>query len=248
MRAALCALPTYATWDDHDYATNDQFGATSNADQARAVFCEYHAQPFGDGQSGIYLRFRRGPIEVFLLDTRTFANRTESPLAAGEQSLLGPQQLAWLQEGLRASTAKFKVLASGMVWNGAVRSGKPDCWGRWLAERNGLLNWLREDRIDGVVLVSGDVHRARLIMHPVADLVGYDLPELISSPLAQNPLESNNVDVPGLVFDAGEHECVLLLRAARTPLGARLTARFVTGDGREILVRDFAHSSLRCPQ
>ena len=245
IRAALRAIPNYTSWDDHDYAANDQYGDIPNAQYAREVFLEYHAQPTAAEDNGIYLRFRRGPMEVFMVDPRTFANSGESPLAPGERTLLGAKQISWLQEALLASTAPFKVLASGMVWNEAVRRNKSDCWGTWMAERNGLLRWIGENQIEGVVLVSGDVHRVRLIMHPVAELAGYVVPELVSSPLAQNPLESNKVALPGLEFDAGEHECVLLLEATRLPGRDSLTARFVTGDGREIMVREFPAETLR---
>jgi alkaline phosphatase D len=245
VRAALAAIPTYATWDDHDYATNDAFGAIAGTESARPVFAEYHALPsLGDGRRGVYTRFRRGPVEVFLLDTRSFAGDGESPLAAGQATLLGAAQVAWLQEGLRASTAAFRVLACGMVWNGAVRPGKPDCWERWRAERDGLLAWIGAQRIAGVVLVAGDVHRSRVIVHSVAALAGYAVPELVTSPLAANVIEANAVATPGLVFDAGEPESCLLLTASAHQDDAELCARFVAGDGRELFVLSFRRSEL----
>ena len=232
--AMLATIPTWTTWDDHDYAANDQFGAVPGAASARAVFVDYHAHAsHGDGTHGIWTRFRRGPIEVFLLDTRTAADQGESPLAPGERTLLGKAQLDWLQQGLRTSTAPCKVLACGMVWNEGVRPNKQDCWGHWLPERDGLFRWLGAQRIDGVVLVSGDVHRSRVIVHPTAAVVGYDVPEFVTSPLAQNVLESNAVPVPGLQFDAGEPQSCLFLEVAATAAGGLLRAVFQAGDGRE---------------
>ncbi|MBZ0150533.1 MAG: alkaline phosphatase family protein, partial [Planctomycetes bacterium] len=218
VQAALMVLPTWTTWDDHDYASNDAFGAAKGSETARAVFVDYHAHAgFGDGERGIYTRFRRGPVEVFLLDTRSFADGGPSPLATGERTLLGEGQLAWLQAGLRASTAPCKVLAGGMVWNQGVRPNKADCWGNWLPERDALLRWLGSAGIEGVVLLSGDVHRSRVILHPTRELAGYDVPEFVTSPLAQNVLESNAVPVPGLVFDAGEAHSALLLTVDVAP-------------------------------
>lgn len=119
---------------------------------ARAVFVDYHAHAgFGDGERGMHTRFRRGPVEL-LLDTRSFADGGPSPLATGERTLLGEGQLAWLQAGLRASTAPCKVLAGGVVWNQGVRPNKADCWGNWLPERDALLRWLGSAGIEGVVL------------------------------------------------------------------------------------------------
>ena len=107
VRAALAAIPTWTTWDDHDFAANDVFGKQPGTESARAVFVDYHAHAsYGDGAQGIYTSFRRGPIEVFVLDTRSFADSEPSPLAPGERTLLGAAQLQWLQRGLQQSTAR----------------------------------------------------------------------------------------------------------------------------------------------
>lgn len=240
--SALAAIPTWTTWDDHDYATNDLFGATKGSDVARSVFVDFHAHAsYGDGTRGVFTSFRRGPIEVSVLDTRSFADIEPSVLAPNERTLLGKTQTAWLQRGLLASSATFKVLACGMVWNGAVRPNKDDCWGHWLGERDALLHWIGSNAVPGVVLVGGDVHRSRVILHPVAALAGYDVPEFVTSPLAQDVIEANKVDVPGLVFDAGEPESCLFLTAAN----GSLDATFVAGDGREFWRRSFTATELR---
>lgn len=248
--AALRTIPTWTTWDDHDYAANDEFGAVKGSETARPVFVDWHAHAgYGDGQRGIYTRFRQGPIEVFLLDTRSFADGEPSLLAPGQRTLLGKAQIEWLQRGLLASTAPFKVLACGMVWNAGVRPNKRDCWGNWQPERDALFRWLGAQGIDGVVLLSGDVHRSRVIVHPTRDLAGYDLPEFVTSPLAQNVIEANQVDVPGLVFDAGEPSSCLLLTATVGGSGGAGTLRavFQAGDGREFHVREFAGDALQRP-
>lgn len=246
--ATLRQVPTWTTWDDHDYALNDQFGDVKAATTARDVFVAYHAHAsYGDGTRGVWTSFRQGPIEVFLLDPRSFADAGPSPLAPTARTALGGAQIEWLQRGLRASTAAVKVLACGMVWNGGVRPGKKDCWGNWPEERDALFRWLGEEAIEGVVLVSGDVHRSRVIVHPTRALAGYDLPEFVTSPLAHNVLEENAVPVPGLRFDAGEpHSCLVLsVTAAPDDVdGGRLRAAFLAGDGREFHAHEMALARL----
>lgn len=244
--AALRSIPTWTVWDDHDYATNDAFGAVPAAAAARAVFVDYHAHAsYGDGGHGVFTRFRSGPIEVFVLDARSFADQGESPLAPGERTLFGAAQLRWLQEGLQRSTAPWKVLAVGMVWNDGVRTGKQDHVAHWRAERDALFGWLGKQRIDGVVLLGGDVHRSRVVLHPTRAAVGYDLPELVSSPLAQNVLEANAVPTAGLRFDAGEAHSCLVLTATGTGDDASLQAVFVAGDGREFHTETFRREQLQ---
>ena len=122
IRAVLSALPTWTIWDDHDYATNDQFGAVKGSETARGVFLEYHAHAsYGDGTRGIYTSFRRGPIEVFLLDTRSFADTETSVLAPGERSLLGKAQTEWLQQGLLRRRRRSRC--SRAAWCGTAACG-----------------------------------------------------------------------------------------------------------------------------
>lgn len=246
--ATMRQIPTWTTWDDHDYALNDQFGDVKAAATAREVFVAYHAHAsYGDGTRGVWTSFRQGPIEVFLLDPRSFADTGPSPLAPHARTALGAAQIDWLQRGLRESTAPVKVLASGMVWNGGVRPGKKDCWGNWQDERDALFRWLGQERIEGVLLVSGDVHRSRVIVHPTRALAGYDLPEFVTSPLANSVIEANAVPVPGLRFDAGEpHSCLMLsvTAALDDPDGGRLRATFLAGDGREFHVHEMALARL----
>jgi len=145
LRPLAASVPVYSTWDDHDFATNDQVGAQPGRENSRRVFIEYHAQPsFGDGELGIDTSFRSGPVEVFLIDTRWYGDEERWPEgdaddndADGElTSLLGKRQREALIASVIASTADVKVLSCGMVWNGAVRPGKRDHWGTWAHERD----------------------------------------------------------------------------------------------------------------
>lgn len=246
VRRCLSLVPTYATWDDHDYAINDHFGIVPGRENSRRAFIENHGLPsYGEHDQGIYTSFRRGPIEVFLLDARWFADTEDSPLAPSHRSLLGAQQIAWLQRGLRASTAAFKVLACGMVWNGATRPDKKDCWGNWPDERDALFAWLGTEHVSGVAVVGGDLHVTRLILHPTTELCGYAIPEFITSPLAQNVIPANAGEIDGVLFDAAIPETFLLLDAQITDAEALLIARFCDGDGKELFARAFPMGELR---
>lgn len=233
--AALCrGTPLYATWDDHDFGANDTDGRLPGKAESRRAFVEYHANPgYGADGAGIFTSFRRGPIEVFLLDTRWFAATEPSPAKAHAASLLGARQWKWLHDGLLASTAPFKVLACGMVWNEAVRPGKLDHWGSYSYERDALFAWLGEHAIRGVVLVGGDIHRSRVIRHATASLAGYDLLELITSPLHGGLIVAAAAPHPGLVADLPAPHSFLLLDADGTAEPPTLRARIVDADGRE---------------
>ena len=225
----------YATWDDHDCGANDTDGRLAGKANARRAFVENHANPsYGDGTQGIYTKFRRGGVEVFLLDTRFFAGTEPSPVAADQPTLLGRRQWEWLRQELRASTAPFKLLASGMIWNGAVRPGKRDHWGSYPHEREALFRFIGQEKIPGVVLVGGDIHRTRILRHETTAIAGYPLMELITSPIHAGVIDAANAPHPALVHDSGEPHAFLLITVDTTATPPTLVAQFQNAAGREL--------------
>ena len=236
----------YATWDDHDFGRNDTNGNLPGKEKSRRAFVEYHANPsYGDGQQGIYTKFSRGDVEVFLLDTRFFAATEKSPIAPKKPSLLGKQQWNWLLAGLKKSQARFKVLACGMVWNKAVRPGKQDQWGTYEHEREALFKFIGEQSISGVILVGGDVHRTRVISHLSNKTAGYRIPELTTSPIHESIIAGANQPHPGLVFDSGTANSFLLLTSTGAGPQAKLSARFMTKDGKTFFKHTYPVSELQ---
>jgi len=106
-------IPLWGTWDDHDFGGNDTDGNVKDKETIRKVFREYRAHhQFGENDQGIYTRFRRGPVEVFLLDARYFAQTEPSPVDPNKTTCLGRQQWNWLLKGLQQSDAPFKLIAA----------------------------------------------------------------------------------------------------------------------------------------
>jgi alkaline phosphatase D len=101
--------------------------------------------------------------------------------------MLGRAQLEWLKAKLKESVAIFKIIVSGSGWSRSKGEGG-DSWAAFLHERDGLFNFIRDNDIAGVVLLSGDSHIGELNVIPWSERGGYDLYDLVSSPLAQrNP-------------------------------------------------------------
>ncbi|MDP6539519.1 MAG: alkaline phosphatase D family protein [Planctomycetota bacterium] len=235
MQALLRGTPFYATWDDHDFGRNDTTGNLPGKENSRRAFVAYHANPtHGQGGEGIFTSFRRGAIEIFLLDTRWFAGTEDSPFDEGRKGLLGASQWEWLERELAASSATFKVLASGMIWNGATRPGKRDHWGTYPRERQAIFEMIGRLSIPGVVLVGGDIHRTRALRYPTTESAGYELYEFITSPMANTVIAAANAPSEHLLHDAGVQQTFLLLTADTTARPATLTARFLDQEGDEL--------------
>ena len=207
-----------ATWDDHDYTGNNTDGSAPDKDVALRVFEEYWANgSYGlPDVPGVFSQHRWGDVALFLLDDRYWRGL--------DDSILGDAQETWLLDALDASTATFKLLASGSQW---TQEGSGDSWAAFPAAQDRLRAALVEREIDGVVLLSGDIHRSELRLLPGA-AGGYDLPELTSSPLANtNSLCRDDGELRACLDDGVSFVHVSVDTTLDDP---SLTARVIDGD------------------
>lgn len=225
--------PLLAIWDDHDFGLNDTDGRMKGKEVARECFLAWHANPSaGHDDQGAYFSFRAGPMEVFVLDTRWFARTAHSSRSPQEWTLLGDRQWEWLEAGLRTSTARWKVVASSMVFNSAVRPFKTDFWMMYPSEYRRLLETIGSMPVPGVVLVSGDVHNSRVLRHPSASVAGYDLVEIVSSPMHERAHDSATWSPSTWVTASYPRPNMMaLLSGSEDAHGAELRVRFVDVTG-----------------
>ena len=179
-------VPQLAIWDDHDFGLNNHDRTNPIKTMALDAFRQYWANPsYGlPDTTGVFFKHTYGATDFFCLDGRMYRDpnaATDEP----DKTLLGKDQLSWLKTSLKESKAVFKILACGSGWTKAKGTGG-DSWASFLHERNALFDFIRDERIDGVVLISGDTHCAELNCIPWSSQGGYDFYDLVSSPLAQN--------------------------------------------------------------
>jgi alkaline phosphatase D len=123
-----------------------------------------------------YRHFQFGDLaQVDVLDTRQF--RSDQPCGDGshaacadalkpENTMLGEKQEAWLGEGLRASKARWNVLAQQVMLMRHDRDPDPektgysmDKWDGAVAARKRLFDTLESARIGNAVVLTGDIHQ-----------------------------------------------------------------------------------------
>lgn len=249
------SMPTWGTWDDHDFGENDSHGDFPGKHSTRTAFVDYRANAtFGhtaggeqqderaEGE-GVYTSLRRGPIEVFLLDPRWFSRTEPSWADPDKPTCLGAVQWEWLRRGLRRSTATFKALASGMIWDDKENSESDD-WATYTHEREEIFDFVAAERVPGVFLLSGDIHVSRALNY--GPRLGYDLWQYIVSPLHDSTIPSLNVPHPALVHSAVEPHVFLKLVADTTVAPATLTVTWINRRGRRLFevhrtATDFGH-------
>ncbi len=179
------SVPQLAIWDDHDFGINNSDATNPAREASLGAFRNYWANPaYGlPDAPGVFFQYAYGGVDFFMLDGRY--NRTPNQGPDGpEKTLLGRRQGEWLREALRASRAPFKVLACGSGWS-SEDGPTGDTWGAFLSERNALFDFIRDERIEGVFLISGDTHFGEVNCIPWSEHGGYDLYDFVSSPLAQ---------------------------------------------------------------
>jgi alkaline phosphatase D len=175
-RAALVRQTvTLATWDDHDYVGNNTDGDDPGKDTAVRAFDEYWANRSVGSElhGGVFHSYEWQDLAFFFLDSRYFRGF--------EDSLIGDIQTAWLVDAVTASDATFKFLVSGSQW---TLDGSDDSWAEYPEAREALFQSLFDQGVEGLVLLSGDIHRSEFLW--LQQSGGYDLLELTSSPLANS--------------------------------------------------------------
>jgi alkaline phosphatase D len=240
--------PVVGIWDDHDFGLNNGNGRNLQDGKAatRKAFVEYRAhRSYGNGSEGVYHKTDLGAIEIFHLDPRWFSQSEPSPISPGKPSCFGKDQWAWILKSLKESKAPFKVLSMGAIWQDKKNSETDDMFTYWY-ERDALLDFIRRERIDGIILHGGDIHVSRYLLHP--GRVGYDLHDFIMSPGHKRIIPSLNVYHPSLEWSLVEGQQFLALEADPTLDDPTLTVRFrQPGDkvNKTVVIR---HSELVSPE
>ena len=172
---ARAAVPMLATWDDHDYGSNDGGAEFPHKAAAARLFHQFWGtSPERPAAEGIYYSRIHGPpgrrVQIIMLDTRTFRSplRPKSaefkswgkfePDIDAAKTMLGASQWAWLERELRRPAevrlvvSSIQVLAEGHGW---------ERWGNMPRQRDRLLSLLERTE-GGIVLLSGDRHAGAL--------------------------------------------------------------------------------------
>ncbi len=170
------SIPVMGIWDDHDMGKNNNDGTYPYKAIAKTVFKEvYPSYPFEVEDGGLYYQFSIADVDAFVLDARWYRSPMEQ--ADGpDKKMLGDQQMQWLLNGLKQSTAKFKIIFSSVPFNdygGDTSKGKPGAFDSWMGykyAREYLLSFIREEKIKGVVVFGADQH------YPSAHILNWDMP------------------------------------------------------------------------
>lgn len=198
------SIPIYAIWDDHDFGDDD---CTSSLEldnppwklDVLEIFKQNWVNPFyGNGSSnpGVFFNFSIGDVDFIMLDCRFYR---QDPNIISNPSMIGPNQKSWLFNTLNQSNGTFKILISSVPWVEGAKPGSKDTWDGFKQEREEILSFIEDNKIEGVILLSADRHRsdAWKILRPN----GYPLYEFTSSKITN---EHTHENIAGSLFSYNE--------------------------------------------
>jgi len=190
----LKATSVYAIWDDHEVVNDFSGPFQPLMPIGRQAFFEYWPVLRLDEPGRLYRHFRWGrDMELFIVDTRQYRSRNSNP-DGPDKTMLGAEQLQWLKDSLRLTTATWKVIATGApisvpggsaaardTWARGTQAGEVTGFERELLD---IVQHILANDIRNVVWVATDVHHARVLAHDPDRDGTTDFHEIISGPLS----------------------------------------------------------------
>lgn len=202
VRAWLETVGLRAIYDDHEFR-NDWDGLAAVTESSRyaaamQVWDEFFPVRGATGSDVRYRSWRWGAhLECFLLDCRRFRS-PNAMFDTSAKTMLGATQRAWLVDGVRRSTATFKVVFTSVPLDFGEGT---DHWAGFTAERDAILSALIG--VPGVLFVSADQHVFAAHRH------AYGVREMQVGPLARGLGAATRI-APGVLFRAERYNFGLI--------------------------------------
>ena len=180
LQKLMASMPQYAIWDDHDFGPNDAGENYIFKNESRNIFNDYWLNPTsGENNKGIYTMINYGDVDFFLLDNRFFRSDinladTINNIVNEDKAYFGKSQLDWLKNSLLFSRATFKIIVTGNQVLNPINNY--ECLTHYPTEYKSLIDFLSNQKINGVVFLTGDRHHSEVIeMQRPNDYPLYDI-------------------------------------------------------------------------
>lgn len=141
-------VPVSYVWDDHDYGPNDADAASPSRDASREAFREsVPSHPLVSDDGAIHRAYTIGRVRFVVTDTRS---------ERSDGSMLGAEQLSWLENELVAASRTHALI----IWMNPTPwiSTSSDGWGGSAQERRHIADTIAAAEVDNLLMVSGDAH------------------------------------------------------------------------------------------
>lgn len=148
-------IPLVYMWDDHDFGPNNSDTLAPGKESAALVYREYVPHyPLPD-EEAVYHAFSVGRVRFIVTDVRS--QRTPFPWPDdGHKTMLGEKQKRWFKKELLEAGKDHPLI----VWVNPIPwiGNTPDGWSWYSRERKELADFIAENKIKGLCMLSGDAH------------------------------------------------------------------------------------------
>lgn len=197
IRNLMANTPTYMILDDHEIEDNWPAKKTTgddvlfnNAMRAYEIYQASHSPIHGLLPNGridrtpkhYWYSFADAATDWFVMDCRTQRTRTHT-----HTQMIDHEQEYELLKWLKNSTAKVKFVVSSVLFL-LDQKHHHDGWTSFSAQRNRILEWIREHAIKNVIFVSGDIHGSLTSQLTHSQDPTFIVHNIVSSPLCNSKL------------------------------------------------------------
>lgn len=156
-------VPIAYVWDDHDFSTNNADGTAASREAARLTYQEYvphYPLGAGSGDVPIYQAFTVGRTRFIMLDLRS-ARTPSSATDNASKTMLGAAQKAWFKQQLLDANGRYPLIfiVGSVPW---ISSSSSDTWAGYTTERRELADFIKDNNIRNLVMLSADAHMLAL--------------------------------------------------------------------------------------
>lgn len=257
-------FPFILVWDDHEIANNAWAGGAINhnpdegeGDWATRKAAAYKAylewmpiRESNDPGIHLYRTFHFGGlVDLVMLDTRALRDRQvrandAAGIADPTRSLMGAAQESWMFGELRASQragTPWTLLGQQVMFARASLPGMAvtdaDAWDGYSAQRDRVFDFIEQERIRNLVVLTGDVHSSWGFDLPRDPWKGYT-PSTGAGSLAVELVTPAISSPPPAMFDGNAEDMAAAIRVAMPHL------KYVDGVHRGCVVIDVTASAL----
>ncbi|MEP0548038.1 MAG: alkaline phosphatase D family protein [Rhodothermales bacterium] len=181
------STPIVYVWDDHDFGPNNSDRIAPGQEAARETYdalVPHYPLPGGP----IYQAFSVGRVRFIVTDLRS----PRDPVDFGEpggRTTMGAEQKAWFKRQLLDANGRYPVIVwvSTVPWI-APPSPRSDTWGGFPQERREIADFLKDNGVEGLVIVAGDAHMVAMDDGTNSDYAsggGAPIPVIQAAPLDQ---------------------------------------------------------------
>ncbi|MFJ5714099.1 glycerophosphodiester phosphodiesterase family protein [Neobacillus sp. NPDC093127] len=207
LRSLLQKTATFSIWDDHE-VTNDFSGPSESLTPTGLRAFKDYWPISGERSSAdkLYNKYSWGnTVDMMILNNRGY--RDSNTKADGpDKTMLGEEQLKWLEQQLLESDAKVKLVATSVPIS--VPTGKANARDGWANgnqvnpndptgyenEFKKISDFIVEKGIKNVFFVTTDVHFAQVIKYDANQDGKTDYHELISGPIGAVKINPGTLD------------------------------------------------------